>query len=111
MFFTFFHIHFGVCLTNCIGPHCQTEGNKGGVGNVLEFKGAGVALFSVFERATICNMGARSRRHIFSIFQRYLPSFFLKAFGRKDDWHPVAAEEGATYDEELIIDLFPIAPR
>ena len=35
----------------------------------------------------------------------------MKAFGRKDDWHPVAAEEGATYDEELIIDLFPIAPR
>ena len=61
------------------------------MGKVLEFKGAGVALFSVFER--------------------YLPSFFLKAFGRKDDWHPVAAEEGATYDEELIIDLFPIAPR
>ncbi|WP_407934839.1 aconitase family protein [Bilophila wadsworthia] len=58
MFFTFFHIHFGVCLTNCIGPHCQTEGNKGGVGKVFEFKGAGVALFSVFERATICNMGA-----------------------------------------------------
>ena len=31
---------------------------RSGVGKVFEFKGAGVALFSVFERATICNMGA-----------------------------------------------------
>ena len=80
------------------------------MGKVLEFKGGSSFIFGI-RACDHLQYGSRSRRHIFSIFQRYLPSFFLKAFGRKDDWHPVAAEEGATYDEELIIDLFPIAPR
>jgi len=83
---------------------------KGGVGRILEFKGSGVATLSVFERATICNMGAEAGATA-SIF----PSDentrqFLKAFHREDAWRPLTADPDAVYDEELVIDLSAIEP-
>ncbi|NLW81882.1 MAG: aconitate hydratase [Desulfovibrionales bacterium] len=83
---------------------------KGGVGAVMEYCGPGVATLSVPERATITNMGAELGATT-SIF----PSDgqtrdFLKLMGREQDFTPLAADEDARYDHELIIDLSSIIP-
>lgn len=83
---------------------------KGGVGRILEFTGEGVATLSVFERATICNMGAEAgaTASLFPSDERTLE--FLTAFGREKDWSFLAAEDGAEYDEKMTIDLSAIEP-
>ena len=83
---------------------------KGGVGKVFEFTGPGVAHLSVPERATITNMGAElgATTSIFPSDDR--TRVFLKAMGREQDWHPCAAEDGAAYDDEIVIDLASLTP-
>lgn len=83
---------------------------KGGVGRVIEYYGEGIASLSVPERGTITNMGAELGATT-SIF----PSddntkAFLKAQGRESDWSELIADEGATYDKELEIDLSTLEP-
>jgi aconitate hydratase len=83
---------------------------KGGVGAVMEYCGPGVATLSVPERATITNMGAELGATA-SIF----PSddqtrAFLALMGRESDFIPLAADEGAAYDREIVIDLSALVP-
>ncbi|UTF50031.1 aconitate hydratase [Desulfomicrobium sp. ZS1] len=83
---------------------------KGGVGAVMEYCGPGVATLSVPERATITNMGAELGATA-SIF----PSddqtrAFLALMGRESDFTPLAADEDATYDREIVIDLSALVP-
>ncbi len=83
---------------------------KGGVGAVMEYCGPGVATLSVPERATITNMGAELGATA-SIF----PSddqtrAFLALMGRESDFTPLAADEGAAYDREIVIDLSALVP-
>jgi len=83
---------------------------KGGVGAVMEYCGPGVGTLSVPERATITNMGAELGATA-SIF----PSddqtrAFLALMGRESDFTPLGADEGATYDREIIIDLSTLVP-
>jgi aconitate hydratase len=83
---------------------------KGGVGAVMEYCGPGVATLSVPERATITNMGAELGATA-SIF----PSddqtrAFLALMGRESDFTPLGADESATYDREIIIDLSTLVP-
>ncbi len=83
---------------------------KGGVGRVLEYHGPGVASLSVFDRATICNMGAETGATT-SLFPSDARTHeYLAAFGREKDWRPYGPEQGAVYDEELAIDLSGIEP-
>ena len=83
---------------------------KGGVGKAFEFAGPGVDTLSVPERATICNMilelGATaglfpSDRHTRD---------WLEDQERADDFVELSADEGATYDEEMSIDLAELQP-
>lgn len=83
---------------------------KGGVGAVMEYCGPGVGTLSVPERATITNMGAELGATA-SIF----PSddqtrAFLALMGRENDFIPLAADEGAAYDREIVIDLSALVP-
>ncbi len=83
---------------------------KGGVGKVFEYAGPGVATLTVPERATITNMGAELGATT-SIF----PSDgqtrrFLKSMGREADFVELGADEGASYDEEIRIDLSALEP-
>ncbi|HIU17339.1 MAG TPA: aconitate hydratase [Candidatus Avidesulfovibrio excrementigallinarum] len=88
----------------------KTVSVKGGVGKIFEFYGPGVETLSVNERATICNMGAEAGATA-SIFPSDLRTLeFLRAFGREADWRPLAADDGAVYDEDLLIDLAAIEP-
>jgi aconitate hydratase len=83
---------------------------KGGVGKVIEYYGPGVATLSVTDRATIGNMGAElgATSSIFPSDERTLQ--FLVSQGRGDGWRPMAADEGAVYDEYDEIDLSALEP-
>ncbi len=83
---------------------------KGGVGQVLEYGGPGVATLSVPQRASITNMGAElgATSSIFpsdEVTRRY-----LAAQGREDKWAPLAADPDATYDQVVEIDLAQLEP-
>ncbi|MDD5287320.1 MAG: aconitate hydratase [Desulfuromonadaceae bacterium] len=83
---------------------------KGGVGKVIEYYGPGVATLSVTDRATIGNMGAElgATSSLFPSDERTRE--FLVSQGRGDCWQPLAADEGALYDEYDEIDLSTLEP-
>lgn len=83
---------------------------KGGVNKVIEYCGKGVSSLTVPERATITNMGAELGATT-SIFPSDEQTFrFLQAQGRADDYIPLTADEGASYDEVIVIDLAELEP-
>ena len=83
---------------------------KGGVGKILEYSGPGVDCLSVPERATITNMGAElgATSSLFPSDGRTRE--FMEAQGRGDQWLPLAADEGASYDETVEVDLSALEP-
>lgn len=87
-----------------------TLSTQGGVGNVFEYTGAGVATLSVPERATITNMGAElgATSSIFPSDER--TKEFLTAMGRPQDYTPLTADPDAKYDDTLELDLSTIVP-
>ena len=83
---------------------------KGNVGVVLEYGGPGVSALTVPERATITNMGAEMgvTTSVFPSDQETLR--FLAAQGRKKDWVELVADDDATYDRVIELDLSQIEP-
>jgi aconitate hydratase len=83
---------------------------KGGVGKVIEYYGPGVTTLSATDRATIGNMGAElgATSSIFPSDERTRE--FLVSQGRGECWVPLAADEGAGYDEYDEIDLSLLEP-
>ena len=83
---------------------------KGGVGKVIEYYGPGVATLSATDRATIGNMGAElgATSSIFPSDERTRE--FLVSQGRGACWLPLAADDGAVYDEYDEIDLSLLEP-
>ncbi len=83
---------------------------KGGVNKILEYYGPGVETLSIPERGTITNMGAETGATT-SIFPSDLVTkAFLAAQGREEMWLELKADEGATYDETVEIDLSKLEP-
>ena len=83
---------------------------KGGVGKVIEYVGDGVLNLSVPERATITNMGAELGATTSIFASDYITREFLIAQGRGKDYIELSADKGASYDEELTIDLSTLTP-
>lgn len=83
---------------------------KGGVGKVLEYTGDGVKNLSVYQRATITNMGAELGATTSVFPSDETTREFLKRQEREEDYIPLAADEGAAYDEQVIIDLTKLKP-
>lgn len=83
---------------------------KGGVNKIFEYCGEGVESLSVPDRATITNMGAElgATTSIFPSDEN--TRAFLKAQGREDVFAELSADEGAEYDEELVINLDELEP-
>ncbi|WP_249029165.1 aconitate hydratase [Tannockella kyphosi] len=83
---------------------------KGGVNKIIEYCGEGVASLSLTERATICNMGAElgATTSIFPSDERTRE--YLVQQGREEDYIPMQADEGATYHQELVVDLSALVP-
>ena len=86
-------------------------GTNGNAGYIFEYGGEGLQSLTVPERATIANMGAECGA-ITSVF----PSDgrtkeFLSTQGRKNDWLPIEADNGAVYEKVVEIDLNEIVPK
>jgi aconitate hydratase len=83
---------------------------KGGVGYVMEYFGPGVAELSVTDRATITNFGAELGATT-SVF----PSDdntrrFLASQGREQQWLELQADDDASYDEVMELDMSSLEP-
>ncbi len=85
-------------------------GVKGGLGKVMEYAGPAVATLSVPERATITNMGAELGAWTSIFPSDEVTRRFLAAQERAADWSPLAAREGAAYDDTIEIDLSSLEP-
>ncbi len=83
---------------------------KGGVGKIIEYTGEGVKTLSVPERATITNMGAELGASTSVFPSDEVTRDFMKAQGREEDWVAIGPDEGAVYDESIIIDLSTLEP-
>lgn len=85
-------------------------GTQGNAGYILEYGGEGLQSLTIPERATIANMGAEC-----GVITSVFPSDertreFLSAQGRKNDWMPIEADDGAEYEKVVEIDLNEIVP-
>jgi aconitate hydratase len=83
---------------------------KGGVDKIFEYGGEGIKGLSVPDRATITNMGAElgATTSIFPSDEATLE--FLKAQGREKDYIELKADEDASYDEIVDINLSELEP-
>ena len=83
---------------------------KGGVNKIIEYTGDGVASLSLTDRAPICNMGAElgATTSVFPTDER--TKEYLAQQGRVDDYIEMKADEDATYDQELDVDLSALVP-
>lgn len=83
---------------------------KGGVGKVIEYTGEGIKTLTVPERATITNMGAELGATTSVFPSDEVTRHFLLAQDRECDYIPLSADEGALYDEHIVIDLSSLEP-
>ncbi|MBN2803511.1 MAG: aconitate hydratase [Deltaproteobacteria bacterium] len=83
---------------------------KGGVGYVLEYFGEGVKTLTVPDRATITNMGTETGCTTSIFPSDEITKAFMEAENRADQWIELKADEGATYDEILKINLSEVEP-
>lgn len=83
---------------------------KGGLGNVYEYTGPGVATLEVPQRATIANMGAEmgATTSIFPADEQV--KRFLTAQHRPDAYTELLPDPDAAYDEVIDIDLSTLEP-
>lgn len=83
---------------------------KGGVNKIIEYTGKGIASLSLTDRATICNMGAElgATTSIFPTDKR--TKEYLQQQERVEDYIEIKADEDATYDQELTVDLSTLVP-
>ncbi len=82
----------------------------GGINRIVEYHGPGVATLSAMDRHVIANMGAElgATTTVFPADDEVRR--FLESEGRGDDFVPLAADEGATYDVTDEIDLSTLEP-
>lgn len=88
----------------------RRETVKGGVGKVYEYGGEGLKYLSVPQRATVTNMGAELGATT-SIFPSDAKTRdFFEAQNRLDEWVELKADDDATYDQEITLDLSELKP-
>jgi aconitate hydratase len=88
----------------------RRTGVRGGTGAIFEFSGEGVRALSVTQRATIANMITETGATSAVFPSDDATRAWLAAQGREDAWRPLGAENGARYDEEIVIDLDALVP-
>jgi aconitate hydratase len=83
---------------------------KGGVDKIFEYGGPGVAQLTVPQRATVTNMGAElgATTSIFPSDEQ--TKKYMESQGRGDHWVELQADDGASYDEVIEINLSELEP-
>lgn len=83
---------------------------KGGVGKVFEYTGDGVQNLTVYQRATITNMGAELGATTSIFPSDDITKTFLERQNRSADWKGLSADPDASYDGLVEIDLSALQP-
>jgi aconitate hydratase len=88
----------------------RRHGVEGGSGRVIEYYGPGLSGLSAMDRHVIANMGAElgATTTVFPSDERTRE--FLRSVGREEEWRPIGAERGASYDLHDEIDLSTLEP-
>lgn len=110
----------GVCLTGKLRPGVTAKdialellrqvSVKGGIGYIIEYFGDGVATLSVSERQTIANMSIEVGATTGVFPSDEVTQAFLEAQNRGQDYVPLQAQEGASYDKVVHINLSTLEP-
>ncbi len=100
----------GVAAKDIILKVLQLLSVKGGVGKIIEYFGDGVLSLSVPQRATITNMGAElgATTSIFPSDERTLE--FLKKQQRENEFEEIKADQDASYDQIIELNLDELEP-
>ena len=88
----------------------RRRGVSGGVGKIIEYFGPGLRCLSAMDRHVIANMGAELGATTTVFPSDEETRRFLQREGRTADWRAIAADAGATYDDEDEIDLSKLEP-
>ncbi len=88
----------------------RRHGVKGSVGRIIEYPGPGLASLTAMDRHVIANMGAELGAPASVFPADDAVREYLEAVGRGEDFTPLTAEEGATYDLTEQIDLSTLEP-
>lgn len=78
---------------------------KGNVGTIIEYGGPGVETLTVPERSTITNMGAELGVTTSVFPSDQITKSFLTAQGRESCWISLSADQDASYEKIIKIDL------
>ncbi|WP_413999043.1 aconitate hydratase [Flavobacterium sp. W1B] len=82
----------------------------GGRGYILEYYGPGLKSLSAWDRHVIANMGTETGATTSVFPSDEITREFLKQEGREEQWIELEADEGATYDKNIEIDLAALEP-
>ena len=110
----------GVELRGALSPWVQAKdvilellrrrGVRNGLGRIFEFYGEGVASLDVAERMTICNMIVEMGATTGLFPSDEQTRIWFENQERANEWVPLAADPGASYDEHELIELNTLAP-
>ncbi len=103
-------LNHGVSAKDIILELLRHYSVKGGVGKVFEYAGEGLKNLSVYQRATITNMGAELGATTSIFPSDEVTKEFLALQGREEDYIELKADEDAPYDEFYTIDLSKLTP-
>jgi aconitate hydratase len=82
----------------------------GGRGYILEYYGPGLKSLSAWDRHVIANMGTETGATTSVFPSDKITREFLRQEKREDEWIELEADEGATYDLNIEIDLATLEP-
>jgi aconitate hydratase len=82
----------------------------GGRGYILEYYGPGLKSLSAWDRHVIANMGTETGATTSVFPSDKITREFLRQEDREDEWIKLEADEGATYDLNIEIDLATLEP-
>ncbi|MGJ3241817.1 MAG: aconitate hydratase [Opitutales bacterium] len=83
---------------------------KGGVNKIYEYHGPGLDTLTAMDRHVIANMGTELGATTTVFPSDDEVKRFLRQQGREDDWQARLPDDGASYDEEVVIELDKLEP-
>jgi 3-isopropylmalate/(R)-2-methylmalate dehydratase large subunit len=96
-------------------------GTGGGIGSVIEYRGAAIRALSIEGRLTVCNMSieAGARAGLIAPDDTTFAYLDGRRFAPKgaqweralDDWRSLVTDEGATFDKEVFVDAASLRPH
>jgi len=96
-------------------------GTGGGMGHVIEYRGAAIRALSMEGRMTVCNMSIEAGARAGMIAPDDTTLAYLQGrahaprgeqwVGAVEDWRRLVTDEGATFDKEVTLDVADLRPH